>query len=175
MKASAISRKIRPYIPKDWRGQENPPTYQIRTLRKEEVMAINAEIEMRVDIRANAMKKDGAMEGLSIDGLSIGKMMENEFLKQQMAVKKGCSGWANVVDADGEVLEFSPDNIPFLDGDVITELGDQILGKITEQDAGNSGKPSSAEPGSETRPETAGGTAETAEKGTSSQNVTAEA
>lgn len=181
-KALMLSKASRKYIPKEFRGQENPPTFEVRSATRREQLKVHAEMEQKypVDLIA-ALELNNRLKTLTdaskntsatgdtakeVSNLTQGAQSAIWALKQKnyevaLAFLNLCmSGWENLPEP------FSQQNIELLDEDLIYELYVEIVGAITEEDAGNSGGPCLSENGATSKDRTAeqtgDGTAESA-------------
>jgi len=179
MKVLALSKKHRSYIPKDFREEENPPRFTLRSMtrlefyefqnaNKDPNMTKNVtrarELTTRLQERMKTLKTttDNSQE-ISQDAVEIGyDVIETAALTGEIRAsnlkrnvkllrdKDYLTGWENVpVDVDGEFLEFSKENIECLDEDLIEELAMEISGAIGEPNSKNSMTPLSVESGTE--------------------------
>ncbi len=201
MKALALSKKPRTYIPKDFRSEENPPKFNGRSLSRREYLQLQVEnpktvfggemnvmVEKLQTIQASLEEPDkstvqseekqkvsedervrSALEALKgLDMNLITKSSLNNLDFQVVTLKKALSGWENVPADDGEMLEFSPDNIECLCQSLIFELFSEFTGALTEIERKNLDTPLLSQNGPETMMET--GTAQPVEE-LSLQNI----
>jgi len=159
MKAIALSKKPRIYIPKDFRNEENPPKFKIRSISKIEHLQIQAEEPIKANIFDNLSKLQEAMQrvkdGGEIDNsnsinIDLNALISAQLstMKTQLKILRLCLlGWENVFAQIGdtvEPLEFNQDNIECLDQEIINELVNEIIGVITQEEQKNSVTPSSS-------------------------------
>lgn len=179
MKAIALSPKPRTYIPVDYRDEENPPEFTIRSLSKREVMQLQIEYPTKqinfadldkiatvikalegVEEDENAMSEAEQIEAVALlkdVDMSQTSIFYLDNLKLQIAcLKKGLLGWKNVPAQNGDEIEempFDVDDIEFLASEIILELVKEITGGLTEIDRKNSLTPSSSQNGQEMKVE----------------------
>jgi hypothetical protein len=154
MKVLALSRKPRTYIPTEFRGQPDAPTFEIRSITKREHLAITAEMDMRLDVnslKAMALAIEGKDPTSTDSGASvpIGKLNQQMYEVRLAVVKKCCSGWTGVPDADGEMLPYSEENVELLNDELLMELGNEIMGIIGGPDQKNLETPTGESSGTE--------------------------
>lgn len=179
MKVIALSRKARPYIPKDFREETSPPKFFLRSMTRLEYLEfhINNPPETDITKAGDILRRlQGTLKGLegdekdkkdekAIQELSPQDMADfveasrlttigrrDRLRRNIMALKTHLDGWENVpveVDGKNELLEFSEENIECLDETLIAELAAEIMGEISGPDTGNSEEPSSALNGTE--------------------------
>ena len=178
MKVIALSKKPRAYILKDFRDEENPPTFTLRSITKRELLQIQTNHPGKLNIGGDIAKLQTALATLEKkpDDQTDPKALEQEALAvladldlapmtqaklnilsiQIDVLRLALSGWKNVSVSDTETLPFSKDNIDCLDDAIITELANESMGIVTPADAENLEEASTSPSG----PETANGTVE---------------
>ncbi len=170
MKVLAISKKPRPYVLKDYRGEQDPPTFTIRSATKSEYHAVCIKHPIDLAVKSASLDEKGKPK-LDFERGNAADLSQQIYARNLAFVKLGCSGWENVPDELGEALQFSEEAIECLHDDVISELANVINGTITEEDSKNSDTQSSPENGSETTG--AGETAISVKENTSTAKETA--
>ncbi len=176
MKAIALSKKPRTYIPKEFRGEENPPTFTIRSITRREMLMIQSKHEQQFRITDDIAKLQSVIT--SLEDNKRGEEAENEALSSlsnldlkpiiqaslnaltiQIDILTKClSGWENVPVSDTEFLPFNLSDIDCLDPEIIVELANEIQGIVTPEESENLEEVSASQSG----PEMKSGAAETA-------------
>lgn len=176
MRPIALSKKPRTYVPKDFRDEENPPEFTLRSITRREMLQIQAKHSQKIRVSDNLAELQTALasiegkkpdeiteEDLSVlSGLDLTPMVQVSLdtLNTHIEVLQGgrLSGWKNVPVSDTEFLPYDPENIECLDAAIITELANEIMGVVTPEEAENLEEVSASQSG----PEMKSGVAETA-------------
>lgn len=175
MRPIALSKKPRTYIPKEFRDEENPPEFTLRSISRREMLQIHAAHSQKIRIGDNLSELQTALasieskkpeeigeEDLSVlSGLDFTPIVQASLdtLNIHIAVLRvGLSGWKNVPVSDTEFLQYDPESIECLDAAIITELANEVMGVVSPEESENLEEVSASQSG----PEMKGGAAETA-------------
>jgi hypothetical protein len=175
MRPIALSKKPRAYIPKEFRDEENPPEFTLRSISRREMLQIQANHPQRLSVTDDLAKIQVALasiegkkpdeiteEDLSVlSGLDLTPMVQASLntLNIHLEVLQRClSGWKNVPVSDTEFLSFDKESIEYLDAAIITELANEVMGVVSPEESENLEEVSASQSG----PEMKSGAAETA-------------
>ena len=175
MRAIALSKKPRAYIPKEFRDEANPPKFMLRSITRREMLQIQASNPIKPRITDDLSKLQSVLAGFEgkkpeeIDAKTISALesfdvapivqLSLDTLTIHIEVLKLClTGWENVPVSDTETLPFDKNSVECLDTEIITELANEVMGTVTEEEAENLEEVSASQSG----PEMKSGVAETA-------------
>ena len=140
MRATALSRKVRKYVPDEFKDMTTPPVFSIKSISKRKTLEIYANLNIAVP--------DADAEG-NIQLGSWDDALKNYDVQLEV-LKIGLMGWTNYNDEDGVPVEFEPSEFETIEDELMADLVREISGNVKEEDAKNSEGESSSTSGSET-------------------------
>lgn len=141
MSKAGFSKKVRVYVPRSRKEEQNPPLFHLRRLTPLEVL----DISERFSDAGETIELGGIEDGTEKDKgtVKINLRTVNKMIKTKYAVLElALSGWERVEDEDGEVLPFSKENVQYLDPDIVSEMAEIAQGSLSGEEVKNSESPS---------------------------------
>lgn len=121
MAITGLSTKKRPYVLKSDRGSSDPTVFTIKSLSRAEMAEIN---------KNNKIKPE--------DDVPV-----------EVYLKRSVFDWTPFPDQEGEIVNYSPENLDKLPLYAVNEIFAEVTGSIPPDEAKNSARQSSSASGSE--------------------------
>jgi len=132
MRALAISPNERKYIPKDFKSEETPPAFTLKSMPKEKYLQLLAD----ADIKVSSSDEGAGQVEVKIND-DIWKTLLNNYKTNIAVLETNVTGWENILDECGEQLAFGKASLNLLDENIIAELVKEITGGLTKEDEKN--------------------------------------
>jgi len=169
MKILAISSKPRIFVPECCKDMETPPKFTVKSISKRQYLNAIADSSYKIPQSllkfAESTDKDKKIEDLKDIDIGLIRSLTLQGLENKIKILEvGCTGWEDVVDSEGDLMEFAVENFEFLNEEIMDEVVNTIIGHLSETDEKNSGSPLSSLSGSEAGDAEKAGTATVVEK-----------